>query len=544
MKKFRKHLALFLCALLLLPAVSVNPAFAEGQDVYPESEHYYSNNYYNEWTYTYPKEAEGLFVTFSKKTKTEAADSFSNVTFENEGEISFEDVVTQWADKKIGDYISIFDKDNSLIGVYQGNDLSGTTIYVPGNTFKITLTTDSSVTAYGFSIDRISDEAANDVIAVVYDFGNGKFETDVFNIDYLERYYCYENADGSSVLTAPLDSSWHGLIAGDGAVIGWKGEDGTVYSYDIHDIAFGFSEEERVFPVEDGKNVYRFTAVKTPVTLKKEDVYNFTNSSQYFDVDGSGGYYMTKENYLRLVASACVIHGAGPLALPAAVLSSILISYPRSIWDGSCIGFTTTVCLQKEGILDVVGTQEEAKCVNDLKPTDELISLLNYYNGQAALTTVTKNKANYKTPKEFSRQLEKMFESVCAGNLVLMEFLSLGDIENSFADSTYHGFVFTGGYTDENGNHVLFYYDDNDYEYGGYGKCSVCYIEPDFSAIHTENYGDLETIFWTDEFEAYKSLDINGKDNSVFHYWKEFIKHIFKIVRDWIEFYILGSFKK
>ena len=47
MKKFRKHLALFLCALLLLPAVSVNPAFAEGQDVYPESEHYYSNNYYN-----------------------------------------------------------------------------------------------------------------------------------------------------------------------------------------------------------------------------------------------------------------------------------------------------------------------------------------------------------------------------------------------------------------------------------------------------------------------------------------------------------------
>ena len=245
MKKFRKYLALFLCALLLLPAVSVNPAFAEGQDVYPESEHYYSNNYYNEWTYTYPKEADGLFVTFSKKTKTEAADSFSSVSFENEDEISFEDVVTQWAEKKIGDYISVFDKDNRLIGVYQGNDLSGTTIYVPGNTFKITLTTDSSVTAYGFSIDRISDEAADDVIAVVYDFGNGKVETDVFDIDYLERYYCYENEDGSSVLTAPLDSSWHGLIAGDGAVIGWKGEDGTFYCYDIHDIAFGFSEEEK-----------------------------------------------------------------------------------------------------------------------------------------------------------------------------------------------------------------------------------------------------------------------------------------------------------
>lgn len=539
MKKFRKSLALFLCALMLLPAVSLSPAFAQEPDAYPESEHYYSNNYYNEWTYTYPKEAEGLFVTFSEKTRTECADNFTGISFESDEEISLKDVTEIWANKKIGDYISIFDEDNKLIGVYQGHSLSGGTVYIPGNMFKITLTTDSSVTAYGFSIDRISDEVPEDMIAVLYDFGNGKVETELSYLDMLESYY-YRDSDGENVLTAPLDPCWHGYIAGDGAVIGWEAEDKTVYSYDIENSTYGFYAEEKAFPVDDEKGgVYRFTAIKTPVTLKKEDVYSFTNSSEFFDIDGNGGYYMTKENYLRLIASACVIHGVGPLALPAAALSSVLIGYPKMNWNGSCIGFTTTVCLQKKGILDLVGTQEGAKCVNDLKPTKELISLINYYNGQASLTTVTKNKANCKTPKEFSRQLEKMFESVCAGNLVLMEFMSGGDFLNSLSTLSYHGFVFTGGYTDENGKHVLFYYDDNDYRYGNYGGCSVCYIDPDFSAIHTGDYGELETILWTDEFEAYKSVDIGGNDNSIFHYWKEYIGHIIEILREWIEFYIL-----
>lgn len=541
MKKFKRSLALFLCALLLLPAVSLNGSFAKAEQAYPESEHYYSNNYYNEWTYTYPKEAEGIFVTFSGKTHTEEADSFSKVIFEGEGEISFEDVIEKWSKKKLGDYISIFDGNNNLIGVYQGRELAGQTIYVPGNTFKITLTTDSSVTAYGFSIINVTDEVPEDTVMVVYDFGNGRTEIEAVDLERL-RFEC----EDEGTLEAELSRVLYGVAEKNETVIGWAADDGTEYLYNIERDDYGFDVEKMTFPIVEGKNIYRFTAIKTPVALGKEDVYSFTNYTEYFDIDGNGGYYMTKENYLRLVASACVIHGMGPLALPAAVVSTILVGYPRSTWNGSCIGFTTTVCLQKKGILDVVGTQEDAKCINDLKPTKELISLINYYNAQAALTTVTKNKANEKTPKEFSRQLKKMFESVCAGNLVLMEFLFLGSgsIENAFTDTMYHGFVFTGGYTAENGKHVLFYYDDNDYEYGAFGKCSVCYIEPDFSAINTGDYGNLETIFWTDEFEAYRSLDINGKNNSIFHYWKEYIRHIFEVVRDWLEFYLLGAFKK
>lgn len=539
MKNLRKYTALLLCVLMVLPVLSLNPVLAEEENAYPESEHFYKNNYYNEWSYTYPDEADGLFVTFSDKTRTEETDSFSYITFGNKDEISFEDVMDGWGNNKIGDYISIFDKDNNLVDVYQGKELSGRTIFVPGNTFKISLTTDSSVTAYGFSIDDISTEVPEDSIIVLYDFGNGITKAECFDIDSLSRYYYYDEESGITYDAAPFDYQWYGYIAGDGAVIGWRGEDGRVYDYDINEAMPNLKIGKTLFPLEDGKNFYRFTSVKTPVTLNKDDVYNFINSAEYFGIDDNGGYYMTKKDYLRLVSSACIIHGVGPLALPAAVVSTILVGYPKFKWNGSCIGFTTTVCLQKKGILDLVGTQEGAKCVNDLKPTSDLISLMNYYNAQAALTTVTKNKANYATEKEFSRQLEKMFKSVCDGNLVLMEFMSLSNVYG-----TYHGFVLTGGYVDQYGNHVLFYYDDNDEEYGSDGKCSVCYIDPEFSTIYTKHYGELETILWTDEFDSYKSIDINGKDNSVIHYWKEWIKHVFEIVREWIEYYILGAFKK
>ena len=542
MKKFKSALALLLCALMLLPTLSAGLAFAVG-DVYPESEHYYSNNYYNEWVYTYPKEAEGLFVTFSKKTKTERADNFYGISFKSDEGISLGDVTDLWQTRKIGDYISIFDKNNNLIDVYQGDELSGETVYIPGNTFKISLTTDSSVTAYGFSIDRISDTVPEDTVGVLYDFGNGEIKTDIFDFDYLEKYYTrYDEESEDWILTAPLSPYWCGYTTDSGAVIGWEAEDKTVYSYAVEGGAYSIHAEEKVFPVDSEKGgIYRFTAVKTPVMLQKEDVYSFTNSSEYFSVDGNGGYYMTKESYLRLVASACIIHSVGPLALPASVLSTVLIGYPQMQWNGSCIGFTSTVCLQKKGILDVVKTvnQDGAKCINDLKPTKELINLINYYNGQASLTTVTKNKANRKTPKEFSRQLKKMFESVCAGNLVLMEFMQLGGNEG-----LYHGFALTGGYTDENGNHVLFYYDDNDQEYGSEGICSVCYIAPDFSEIYTGDYGALETILWTDEFEGYKSIDINSKSINPSYYWKEYIKHIVEIFKEWLEFYFFGALKK
>lgn len=528
MKKFKSAIALLLCVLMLVPALSLG-SFAEGEEesLYPESEHYYQNNYYNEWTYTHPEEAEFLFITFSDDTHTEPGRFFGSDMYFDSSVISLRDVIERWSQYgKIGDYISIFDGNNNLIGVYQGWKLAGETIVVPGSSFKITLTTDATITAYGFKIDSISTELPDYETLTVYDFGNGKDKEVYLNDDY-----------GSAII---INAKSYGKIVDGKAVIGWEYEDGTVYEPPV---CGSWTDWWYGPKTEDDKQIYRFKAVKTPVTLEKSDVYSFTNSDEYFNVDGEGRYYMKKEDYLRLVASACVIHGVGPYALPAAVTSTILLGYPKFTWNGSCIGFTTTVCLQKKGIFDVVKTQEGATCVNDLKPTSDLISLMNYYNAQAALTTLTKNQSSAKTPKEFSRQLKKMFESAESGNLVLLEYL-IGDSElNAIGNLAYHGFAISGAYTDSYGRHVLLYYDDNDARYGDEGICSACWIEPDFSAIHTD-YGDLQTIFWTDEFEAYKSIDYNGEDNSIKYYWIEYFSRIFKLLKEWFETYVADIFKK
>lgn len=529
MKKFKSAIALLLCVLMLVPALSLG-SFAEGEEesLYPESEHYYQNNYYNEWTYTHPEEAEYLFITFSNETHTESGRFFGYEMYFDSSLISLGDVISRWANHgKVGDYISIFDGNDNLIKVYQGFELSGKTIVVPGNSFKISLTTDATITAYGFKIDSISTEVPDGSFLTIVDFGNGK-DKEVYFGDY-----------GGKII---IDSDFYGKIIDGEAIIGLEYEDGTVYApYEelgTYMNSWFFGPE-----TEENKQIYRFKAVKTPVTLEKSDVYSFTNSDEYFNVDGKGRYYMNKEDYLRLVASACVIHGVGPYALPAAVTSAILLGYPKFTWNGSCIGFTTTVCLQKKGIFDVVKTQEGATCVNDLKPTSDLISLMNYYNAQAALTTLTKNQSSAKTPKEFSRQLKKMFESAESGNLVLLEYL-IGDSElNAIGNLAYHGFAISGAYTDSYGRHVLLYYDDNDARYGDEGICSACWIEPDFSAIHTD-YGDLQTIFWTDEFEAYKSIDYNGEDNSIKYYWIEYFSRIFKLLKEWFETYVADIFKK
>lgn len=94
---------------------------------FPESDHPYSNNMDETWHYTHPRAADSLSITFSQETEVESG----------------------------CDYLYIYDGDGNLIGQYNGTGLAGQTITVPGNTFSIRLTSDGSVTSYGFSIDSI-----------------------------------------------------------------------------------------------------------------------------------------------------------------------------------------------------------------------------------------------------------------------------------------------------------------------------------------------------------------------------------------------------
>ena len=195
--------------------------------------------------------------------------------------------------------------------------------------------------------------------------------------------------------------------------------------------------------------------------------------------------------------------------------------------------------MQKKGIIDVVSTQPGASCVRDLKPTPELISLLNYYNAQAATTILPKDKAFKPGSAEYTRQLKKLVKSALDGNLILFEFFPIEE-ELSNLVSAYHGIVITGAYEHPDGGYVLLYYDENDSEYADSGYCGNLYIPDDFSQIYGE-YSD-PMIFWTDSFEEYRSVDPDIENSNIFSLRIEFFKNIIELIKEWFDYYIKALF--
>ena len=99
---------------------------------YPESLHPYAINTDHTWTYAYPMEADALKVTFSADTELE-----SNY-----------------------DYVILTGIDG-VQHKYTGTQLKGAEVTVPGNSFTLRLTTDSSTNKYGFKITDIAPIVAN-----------------------------------------------------------------------------------------------------------------------------------------------------------------------------------------------------------------------------------------------------------------------------------------------------------------------------------------------------------------------------------------------
>ncbi len=120
MKKHIFLIMVFSCALALLCG------WAGAESPWPESEHPYAENTDETWEYQYPGDAAGLCVLFSEETETEKKYDTITIT-DSEG--------TEW--------------------IYTGTELSGKAVYLPGTSFTIRLTSDSSVQEYGFSITQI-----------------------------------------------------------------------------------------------------------------------------------------------------------------------------------------------------------------------------------------------------------------------------------------------------------------------------------------------------------------------------------------------------
>ena len=94
-----------------------------------ESAHPYEDNYDKSWTINKPG-AKSVSITFSSQTEVE--DGY--------------------------DYIEIYDGKDNLIGTYTGTTLASQCITVTGDTVRIRLTSNSSNSCYGFSIDSIVAE--------------------------------------------------------------------------------------------------------------------------------------------------------------------------------------------------------------------------------------------------------------------------------------------------------------------------------------------------------------------------------------------------
>lgn len=111
---------------ILVHTTYVRGEILQDSDGYPESRHDYANNSNELFTYTC-ENAEYLKLVFSPDTLLESG----------------------W------DKLYLYDAADTEIGVYSGSALAGVTVQIPGDTVKLKLTSDSSVTRYGFSLDAI-----------------------------------------------------------------------------------------------------------------------------------------------------------------------------------------------------------------------------------------------------------------------------------------------------------------------------------------------------------------------------------------------------
>ena len=487
-RQLRKAIALALCAALLF---SFGGLCAGAEYPLPESEHDYANDLDQRWEYTYPGEAKGLFVTFSEDTWVE----------EYSGWIRIDDIVDNGVvtvggmgknifppSFKTGDVIVIYGENDKYIGSYRGNALAGKTIFVPGRSFVIELITDGSVTGYGFKVTKVEpcpDDYIRDITFIPG--GDEAAFTETFTV-----------AD-------PVDfDDWYFHREGF-AFVGWSDAEGGAIRFDIDDVA-------SVSDVPD--TLY---GVWVPLALGREEVFSFHNSSWYFDVDDEDHYYMTAEDYHAMQANLFKNFGLGPYPTP--VVSIVLATYPDWEFAGSCYGMSVVTALQHYGYLDVLSTQNAA-CLNDMEPDEDLISLINYYQTQTATSFPAENKALVKGSANMRQQFRELYRTVSQGNIAMLTYFAEG-IERL---NQGHVILLTGCYTTAKGDMAFIAYDCNysDYEYGWYDDV---FLVPAGSSTAVYDGDNIDAFFWTDDFSRFTSFDIHKKGTPVAWYLSYF-RHV------------------
>lgn len=497
--------------LLILALLCALPLSAVAEEALPESEHPYARNCELTWTYEYPGEADGLYVTFSEDTY------FSPGMFYEEYSEDFDEEAAAFFEENGGyysqpDLFTIEYGEDDYLDVYYAyaDSLAGKTIYVPRTRFTLTLHSNSLVPSYGFQITNIVP-AYNAVV----NYHLNEEETRTFAVP------------PDTVIS--LEKSLWMQQTGNEIIVGWQTADGARYYYE------NVTDSWRDLPMytstltditaENGAT-YDLYPITCPIALRADEVYSFINSRDVFtnEVDG---YLFTKEHYVNMIKDWYSTFTFSPF-MPLGAFGRIYetMYWPTSYWDGSCCGFPLTEILQHEGKIDMLSRQG-VQTVSELEPDEELISFINFYNSQAVACHITNHMALDPGTADYTKELKALYETLEKGKPVYFEFYpgSQQPIKSILSGNpeditAVHGILLTGAYTDGNGNHILIAHDNRSEAYS-LGRCDIVYINEDFTEIYSMYYNDrwnnddspLNGFSWADDLTAYDSFKAEGVSN-------------------------------
>ena len=534
MKQIKKITAVLL-SLVLCFGLLAFPAAAK--KALPQSDHPYENDFNGSWEYTYPKEVDGFFLTFSEKTHFEpirihftdedgndiyyTMEELNQLIEEEEARLEAEggdpldayDNVLEglyFEGYKDGDALYVYAGD-MLLDYYTGDELAGRTLYIPDTTVTLELYTDESVTDYGFAVTRASATAPAGTLTVSYYLEDEKPEL-VECFKKGEEILVYGNA---------------GILTDEASCIGWSDTRGGDILYE---------GGETIVP-EESVSLY---PVYTPILLRPDEVFSFNNDYYPFAVNEisvqQGGvevlalsnYHLEQQDYASLLKNIAKTLGVSPLGMMAMYNAA---QYPISIWGGSCYGLSLTVALQHYGMLDMLSMQEGVECVRDLEGTPELVSCINYYQAQETAAKATQYTVNYPGSAWYKMQLQKMYETVAGGDIVLF-----GLYEGATYDSAGHAVLLVGAYDDMKGNHVLIAYDSNfGADYANGDAWSFFYIPEDYSAIYADWYV-VDGFDWLSDFSGFDAFKMDGSGDSA-SWYKSVINHLKAFIAMLMEFF-------
>lgn len=344
---------------------------------------------------------------------------------------------------------------------------------------------------------------------------------------------CFAATAGAALVVRTV--TYHAGENNEIAKVAFAYTDGTVYidsypyfgsSYLTRDnYAFaGWSDEENGRVVYFGGEEVALDgsidlyAVWTPVALEDSEIFFFNNSKRYFTGGEDGKYRLNDEHKAMLEKN--IFKTFGPTPVPGIALGAVLATYPQWNWQGSCYGISTVTALQHYGLIDIKGLQD-AESLYDMLNDDELISVINYYQANAATSWLCENKAVANTPNSYAASMKDMFESVKSGKIVMYTFY-----KGSAFVTAGHTVLFTGAYEAADGSHVLVTYNSNrPSRYTNGIKNDRFVLSADFKTMTDDNGVTVGDANWTDTFEQFKSFDINGK-GSASSWYNTFFAHI------------------